>query len=43
MAGWDEIIKELGETPSQIDYVRRKYLKELSDYTGRVSIGPLSI
>lgn len=38
MAGWDEIIKELGETPSQIDYVRRKYLKDLSDYTGRISI-----
>lgn len=38
MAGWDEILKELGETPSQIDFVRRKYLKELSEYTGRTTI-----
>ncbi len=38
MAGWDDILKELGETPSQIDFVRRKYLKELAEYTGRVSI-----
>ena len=35
MAGWDEILKEVQETPSQTDLVRRKYLKELSNYTGR--------
>lgn len=35
MPSWDEIIQELGETPSQIDYVRRKYLEELYKYTGR--------
>lgn len=35
MAGWDEILKEVQETPSQMDLVRRKYLKELSNYTGR--------
>lgn len=38
MAGWDDILKELGETLSQYDYVRRKYLKRLSDYTGRNTI-----
>lgn len=38
MASWDEILKELGETPSQVDYVRRKYIKELSDFTGRNTI-----
>lgn len=38
MAGWDDILKELGETPSQIDYVRKQYMKKLSDYTGRVTI-----
>ena len=38
MAGWDDILRELGETPSQIDFVRRKYLKELSEYTKRTTI-----
>jgi len=38
MAGWDDILKELNETMSQSDYVRRKYLKQLSDYTGRNTI-----
>ena len=38
MAGWDDILKELNETMSQCDYVRRKYLKRLSDYTGRNTI-----
>ena len=38
MAGWDDILKELGETPSQTDFLRRKFLEELSDYTGRVTI-----
>ena len=35
MAGWDDILRELGDTPSQTDIVRRKYLKALSNYTGR--------
>lgn len=35
MATWDEVLKQLGETPSQIDYIRRKYIKELSQLTGR--------
>ena len=35
MPGWDDILSELGQTPSQHDFVRRKYLKELSDLTGR--------
>lgn len=38
MAGWDDILRELNETMSQSDYVRRKYLKLLSDYTGRNTI-----
>lgn len=35
MAGWDDILKELNETMSQCDYIRRKYLKKLSECTGR--------
>ena len=38
MATWDDIMKELGDTPTPIDYIRRKYIKELSDYTGRNTI-----
>lgn len=38
MAGWDDIIKELGETISPVDQMRKKYLGELSDYTGRNTI-----
>lgn len=38
MAGWEDILKELGETPSQIDFVRRRYLRELAEYTGRFTI-----
>lgn len=38
MAGWDDVLKELNETMSQSDYVRRKYLKKLSEYTGRNTI-----
>ena len=38
MAGWDDILKELGQTPSQHDYIRRKYLSELQKYTGRNAI-----
>lgn len=36
MGSWNDILKEVNETQSQCDYVRRKYLKELSDYTGRI-------
>ncbi len=35
LAGWSEVLKEISETQSQQDYIRRKYLTELSDYTGR--------
>lgn len=38
MAGWDDILKELNETMSQSDYIRRKYLKLLSRYTKRNTI-----
>lgn len=38
MAGWDEILTELNETWSQSDYIRRKYLKALSEKTGRNTI-----
>ncbi len=38
MAGWDDILKELGDTPSPSDLVRRKYIKQLSQYTKRNTI-----
>ena len=38
MGSWNDILKEVNETQSQYDYVRRKYLKELSDYTGRNTV-----
>lgn len=38
MAGWDDILKELGQTPSQVDFIRRKYLCQLAEYTGRSTI-----
>lgn len=38
MATWNEILKEIGETPSQIDYVRRQYIKKLSSFTNRNTI-----
>lgn len=38
MAGWDDILKELNETMSPADYVRRKYLRQLSDLTKRNTI-----
>ena len=38
MPGWDDINKELGSTPSQIDYVRRKYLKQFADFRNRAVI-----
>lgn len=38
MGSWNEVLKEVQETPSQFDYIRRKYLSELSEYTGRSTI-----
>ena len=38
MPGWDDVLKEMNETLSQADYVRRKYLKRLSELTGRNTI-----
>lgn len=38
MGSWNEILKEVQETPSQYDYIRRKYLKELNEYTHRNTI-----
>lgn len=35
MPAWNDILNELKDTPSQADYVRRKYLKKLADYTKR--------
>lgn len=35
MAGWNDILDEVKNTPPQFDYVRRKYIKKLSEYTGR--------
>lgn len=35
MAGWDEILMEIGTTISPLDLVRRKYIKELNQYTRR--------
>ena len=38
MASWDELLKEIGSTPSQQDTLRSKYMKKLSQYTGRNTI-----
>ena len=38
MSGWSGVLKEIQETQTQIDYVRRKYVKQLSDLTGRNTI-----
>lgn len=38
MPTWGDILRELGNTPSQHDYIRRKYLKELNQLTGRNTI-----
>lgn len=38
MAGWDDIIKEISETKNPTDLVRQKYVKELSECTGRNTI-----
>lgn len=38
MASWDDILREIKEEGSTHDIVRRKYLKRLSDVTGRNTI-----
>ena len=38
MAGWNDILYEIRDTPPQFDYVRRRYLKKLSQYTKRNTI-----
>lgn len=38
MGSWSDVLQELKETESQYDYLRRKYLKEFSDFTGRNTI-----
>lgn len=38
MPTWDEILKEIGSSSSIIDVTRRKYIKRLSEYTGRNTI-----
>ena len=35
MAGWNDILDEISNTPAQFDYIRNKYLKELCNYTKR--------
>lgn len=35
MPGWDDILVEVSNTPSQYDYLRKKYIKLLSEYTKR--------
>lgn len=35
MGDWSEILKEVGETPTQYDYIRHRYLRELATVTGR--------
>ncbi|MEZ5758603.1 MAG: hypothetical protein R3D86_10315 [Emcibacteraceae bacterium] len=38
MGSWNEILDEIQSHPSALDDVRRKYLKELSDYTKRNTV-----
>lgn len=38
MPTWDEILKNIGSTVNVFDSTRRKYIKDLSDYTGRNTI-----
>lgn len=38
MPNWHDILNEIGKTGSPHDVVRRNYLKQLSDYTGRNTI-----
>lgn len=38
MPTWDAILKEIGNVENPIDRVRRKYIKQLSNHTGRNTI-----
>ena len=38
MSGWDDILKELGNRPSQIDLLRRESIEALSKKTQRNTI-----
>lgn len=38
MASITEILKEIGSVPGPLDVIRKKYIKELSEYTGRNTI-----
>lgn len=38
MACWDEVLKEVSSIPNVLDVTREKYIKELSDFTGRNTI-----
>lgn len=38
MPTWDEILKEIGASSSIFDVTRRKYIRKLSEYTGRNTI-----
>lgn len=38
MASWNEILEKFGKISSPYDSVRRDYIKQLSDYTGRNTI-----
>lgn len=38
MPTWNEILKEVGAHPNAFDFIRRKYLTELSEKTGRNTI-----
>ncbi|MEQ8554745.1 MAG: hypothetical protein RIC06_25140 [Cyclobacteriaceae bacterium] len=35
MPSWNDIIKEIGAQPNAFDHIRRKYLKQLAEYTDR--------
>ena len=35
MSNWSELVKEIGQLGSAYDILRRKYIHELSEYTGR--------
>lgn len=35
MAGFSDILREIGKTPSQLDFIRKKHIKTLARYTKR--------
>jgi ATP-dependent protease ClpP protease subunit len=38
MPSWNDIVKEIGSQPNAFDLIRRQYIKELADKTGRNTI-----